>query len=226
MKRVLLLAVTLALGVVFSVAAQSVLLSKSFSGSTALPYGYGEWQQIGGRLYQNSATNPLAKINFAVPQSGTMEYNFNVRYQSGGFSDRMGGFGIQVFVANPFDGKSWGDGTSYLLWLNYDENPTYGGAGFRAQVYESTSATHMVLVPGYDIALDPSYLTRDNIDTVVPVRITVNGNTGEVTVKDPTRSNWEYVFYLPTAPGNGSAIALRTNSLSVSFGNLSVSQLQ
>lgn len=226
MKRVLLLAITLALGFAFSVSAQNVVLSKSFSGATALPYGYGEWQQTGGRLYQNNATNPLAKINFSVPQSGTVEYNFNVRYQAGGFSDRKGGFGIQIFVNNPFDGMSWGDGTSYLLWLNYDEHPSYGGAGFRAQVYESTSATQMTLVPGYDIALDPAYLTQDNMDTIVPVRITVNGSTGEVAVKDPTRSNWEYVFYLPTPPGNGSAIALRTNSLSVSFGDLTVSQVQ
>ncbi|HUZ17647.1 MAG TPA: hypothetical protein VMV68_04630 [Spirochaetia bacterium] len=226
MKRVLSIALLFALGVVLSVSAQNVLLSTSFSGSGAVSNSYGDWQMTGGRLYQDSVTNHLAKANFQVPQSGIMEYDFNIRYQAGGFEDHMGGFGIQVFVDQPYSGMSWGNGTSYLLWLNYDEHPTYGGAGFRAQVYKSTSDTDMTLMPGYDIALDPAYLTQQNASTIIPVKITINSNTGEVLVKDPTRDNWEYAFNLGSSLGTGAAIALRTNSLSVSFGDLKVTKIQ
>lgn len=224
MKRVMVASLLLAAAFVVSVSAQTVAISVP---NRAITPSYGDWVGMNGRLYQESVDNPLAKINFRIPQSGTMEYDFNVRYQGGGFSDMMGGFGIQVFVDNAFNGRSWGDGQSYLLWLNYDQHPTYGGAGFRAQVYKSTSPSQMVLVPGYDVALDPSVLTRNNVSTIVPVKIIVNGDTGNVKVYDPTRSTpYYYQFTLPTAPGNGEYVALRTNSLSVSFGDMKVTKLQ
>ncbi len=224
MKRVMIVSLLLALAFVVSVSAQTIAINVPNGSVTP---SYGSWVGMNGRLYQNDVNNPLAKVNFKIPQSGTMEYDFNVRYQGGGFEDMKGGFGIQIFVDNAFNGKSWGDGQSYLLWLNYDQHPTYGGAGFRAQVYKSTSATHMTLVPGYDIALNPSVLTRSNVSQIVPVKIIVNGNTGDVKVYDPTKSTpYYYEFKLPTAPGSGQYAALRTNSLSVSFGDMKVTKLQ
>ncbi len=225
MRRTLAMTFVLACTLVVGVSAQTLVLSRDFTQSGPATPSYGDWAVNNGRLYQNNVYSPLAKINLAASQSGIMQYAFNVRYEGGG-EDRKGGFGIEVYIDNAFDGRSWGDGHSYLLWLNYDEHPTYGGAGFRAQVYRSTSPTDMTLMPGYDIALDPSYLTQDNLSMVVPVTITINSDTGDVTVKDPTRDNWEYAFNLGAAPGSGSYIALRTNSLAVSFGNLTVTQLQ
>ena len=224
MKRVMIVSLLLALAFVVSVSAQTIAINVP---SGSVTPSYGSWVGMNGRLYQNDVNNPLAKVNFQIPQSGTMEYDFNVRYQGGGFEDMKGGFGIQIFVDNAFNGKSWGDGQSYLLWLNYDQHPTYGGAGFRAQVYKSTSATHMTLVPGYDVALNPSVLTRSNVSQIVPVKIIVNGSTGDVKVYDPTKSTpYYYEFKLPTAPGSGQYAALRTNSLSVSFGDMKVTKLQ
>lgn len=223
MKRVMFVSLLFLCAFVLSVSAQTVAISVPNGPITP---SYGGWAGMNGRLYQNDAVNPLAKINFMVPQSGTVEYQFNVRYQ-GGFQDQMGGFGIQIFVDQAFNGRSWGDGNSYLLWLNYDMHPSYGGAGFRAQVYKSTSATHMTLVPGFDIALNPSVLNNYPPSTIVPVKIIVNGNTGDVKVYDPTRSTpYYYEFTLPTPPGSGSYVALRTNSLAVSFGDMRITQLQ
>jgi len=175
-----------------------------------------------GRLYQSDEDQRLAKINFRVPQSGTMEYRFDVRYEGGGYEDRMGGFGLQVFADKAFAGRSWGNGKSYLLWLNYDENTTYGRPGFQAQVYKSRSHVDMRLLEDYQAQLPVKYLDIDYIDVAVPARIQVNGDTGLVKVWDPTRSGVYYRFYLDEAPGRGNYLALRTNSLAVSFDNLEV----
>ncbi len=225
MKRVMILSLLFALAFVVSVSAQTVAISAP---NGPVSPSYGSWVGMNGRLYQNDVNNPLAKINFMIPQSGTMEYDFNVRYQGGGFEDLKGGFGIQVFIDKAFNGKSWGDGNSYLLWLNYDNNPNaYGGSGFRAQVYKSTSPVEMHIVPSLNYSLNPSVLTRSNVSTIVPVKIVVNGNTGSVKVYDPTHSTpYYYAFTLPTAPGSGQYVALRTNSLSVSFGDMKVTKLQ
>ena len=224
MKRVLVIAL-LAIGFALSASAQTLVLSKDFSQSGPATPSYGGWQVMNGRLYQTDAANPLAKINFAVPQSGIMQYQFNVRYQDG-LSDSKGGFGIQLYVDKAFDGRSWGDGHSYLLWINYDEHPSYGGAGLRAQVYRSMSAVDMIIMPGYDIPLDVSNVLTTNTSLIVPVKIVVNSDTGDVKVYDPTRTDWVYTFNLGAAPGSGNYIALRTNSLSVSFGDLRVTKLQ
>ena len=224
MKRVVLIALV-GLAFAVSLSAQQVVLSRSFSHSGPATPSYGGWQVMNGRLYQTEANNPLAKINFAAPQSGIMEYTFNVRYETG-LQDNKGGFGIQIFIDKAFDRRSWGDGRSYLLWLNYDLHPTYGGAGFRAQVYRSTSNSEMVLMPGYDIALNASDLPTSDTSVIVPVKIIVDGATGQVKVWDPTQDHYYYTFNLGAAPGSGNYIALRTNSLSVSFGNLQVTRLE
>jgi len=201
-------------------------LSLNFSRRTDASSSYGGWKTSGGRLQQSDVVNPLTKINFRVPQSGEMEYTFDVRYEGGGVEDRKAGFGLQVFVDKAHTGKSWGNGDSWLLWLNYDEKASYGGKGFRAQVYRSKSDTNMVILEDYNVPLDDSVLTDAQLDTVVPAKIVVNGNTGEVKVWDPTVSNRYYRFYLPEAPGRGSYVSLRTNSLAASFDNFEVRKLR
>jgi hypothetical protein len=208
-----------------SVFADTIELSHEFTSELDSNGEVGDWTIKNDRLYQNDTKERLAKINFQAPQRGTMEYRFTVRYEGGGIEDRMGGFGIHVFVNDPNAKRSWGNGTSYLLWVNYDPKATYGKKGFVAQVYESKRAVEMPLLEDYQMKLDASMLQRDNLYLDIPVRIQVNGNTGLVKVYDPRRDDYYYKFRLPEAPKRGKYVALRTNSLSVSFDDLEVRRL-
>ncbi|MCL2477909.1 MAG: hypothetical protein FWF22_00305 [Treponema sp.] len=214
MKRLLiLLALICAAAVLF---AQDIPLPEH-------QFASGSWTIIGSRLYQTDVTAPLAKTNIRIPQSGPMIYEFNVRYEDG-LQDGHAGFGVHIFGDSAYDGKSWGAGNSYLLWLNYDENPVTPGfiKGFSAQVYRSRSNSVMDLVASYDLNQYLPYITWSDITNPVPVRIWVNGNTGEVRVYDPTDPQFinYWYFYLDSKdlPLKGDWISLRTNSASVSFG--------
>jgi len=210
MKRLILFLLVLGVGV-------------SLSAQVRLPEHYfasGNWSLVGNRLYQNDAKAPLAKMNMRVPQSGPMIYEFNVRYEDG-VEDGHGGFGIHVFANDVYNRASWGSGTSYLLWLNYDEKPVTKGVpkGFSAQVYRSLSNTEMNLVDSYDLNQYAYLLTWENCGAnSVPAKIWVNGDTGEVRVYDPTDLNYYYVINLPTRSLKGNWISLRTNGLKLSFG--------
>jgi hypothetical protein len=186
-------------------------------------FASGNWSLSGNRLYQNDANARLAKVNMLIPQSGTMVYEFNVKYE-GGIEDGHGGFGIHVFVDAPHPRESWGAGNSILLWLNYDENPVTPGfiRGFSAQVYRSRSNTQMDLLESYDLNWALDFITWDDLAYPVPVKIWVNGNTGEIRVYDPSDpilADYWY-FYIPQRdlPLRGDWIAIRTNGMSVSFG--------
>ena len=206
--------------------ADSSVFSANFSYGMSEAGEYGGWKVRGDRLYQQDTKEHLAKINFKAPQSGLMEYTFDVRYEAGGISDRMAGFGIQVFVDKAHNGKSWGNGESYLLWLNYDEKPTYGKAGFRGQVYRSYGHSRMELLDGYDVALNPNVLTKENMELKIPVKIQVDGDTGLVKIWDPSRPGTYVRFYLDDSPERGNFVSLRTNSLAASFDNVKVSRVR
>ena len=186
-------------------------------------FAAGRWGWVGSRLYQNDANAPLAKMNLRAPQSGPMIYEFNVRYENG-LQNGHGGFGIHLFVDTPFNGPSWGVGRSILLWLNYDENPVTAGfpRGFTAQIYRSLNNSSMELLDNFDLNWALDLLTWDDLLYIVPVRIWVNGNTGEVRVFDPTDPALSYYwfFYIDQRylPLRGDWIAVRTNGISVSFG--------
>ena len=192
----------------------------------ALPehqFAAGRWGFTGTRLYQMDTNAGLVKMNMRVPQSGPMIYEFNARYESG-LENGHGGFGIHVFMDSAFNGVSWGGANSYLLWLNYDENPYTPGfvRGFSAQVYRSRSNSVMDLVASYDLNEYLPYITMEDITTPVPIRIWVDGDTGEVRAYNPADPDWSeyFVFYLDRRdlPLRGNWIALRTNGVSVSFG--------
>ena len=192
--------------------AQTVVFEQSFSSSAMLPKSHGDWEVKGGRLYQGDVDERLAKINVEARQSGEMQYEFTVRYEGGGFTDLMGGFGIQIFVDKAWEGKSWGNGNSYLLWLNYDPMPTYGPKGFSAQVYKSMSETKMELIGKFDLNRFAYLLSASNMNIAIPARIKVDGATGSVWVEDPTLPGFGYRFSLGGAPGRGNFVSLRTNS--------------
>lgn len=209
MKRLIFLILTL--GMALSLFAQTEIPEHRFAS--------GRWQFTGPMLFQNDTDARLAKINFRVPQSGPMIYEFSVKYEDG-IQDGHGGFGLHIFVDSPHDGESWGAGKSYLLWLNYDEAPYTPGIpkGLSAQVYRSITNSRMELVES--ISLD-AYLPvlLENLDKPIPFKIEANGDTGEMRVYDPCTPDAYFYFFADRAdlPLRGDWIALRTNGIKLSF---------
>ncbi|MDR3166340.1 MAG: hypothetical protein LBT93_00220 [Treponema sp.] len=185
-------------------------------------FASGNWNFIGNRLYQNDVKAPLAKVNIRASQTGPMVYEFNARYEEGA-EDGHGGFGLHIFADAVYNGASWGSGNSYLLWLNYDENPISGDIprGLSAQVYRSYTNSQMELVQSVDLNQYTDLLTVDNLASPVPFRIWADGNTGEVRVYDPTDPNLADYFYFyvdrKDSPLKGDWVALRTNGIKLSF---------
>ena len=214
MKRFILFLLVLGVGV--SLFAQIQLPEHYFA------TGSGNWGFNGNRLYQNNIRSGLAKMNLRAAQSGPMIYEFDVRYEDG-IQDGHGGFGIHLFADNVVNVESWGSGASYLLWLNYDEQPVTRGfpSGFTAQVYRSFNNSSMDLVDSFDLNEYTDLLTYENCAyNTVPVRIWADGASGEVRVYDPTDPAGEYYFYfyLPERNLRGNWVSLRTNGLKLSFG--------
>jgi hypothetical protein len=182
----------------------------------------GSWNLLGNRLYQNDEKARLAKVNIPVPQEGPMLYEFNARYESGG-EDGHGGFGIHVFADRIVNSPSWGSGRSYLLWLNYDENPDNSRipAGLSAQVYHSFTNSYMELVDSVDLNEYADIVTEEDLNYPVPFKILVDGTSGEVRVYDPADPDLEDYFYFYINPRElplkGSWISLRTNGVNLSF---------
>jgi hypothetical protein len=188
----------------------------------AYRFASGKWQFVGERLFQNDEKAGLAKANFTVPQSNAMIYEFNARYELGA-EDGHGGFGIHIFGDTAIDKASWGSGNSYLLWLNYDENPKSKDIpkGLSAQVYRSYSHSRMELVDSVDLNEYAYLLTEDNLSAPVPVKLIVDGDTGEVRIFDPRDPDLRdyFYFYLDSkdVPLKGNYVALRTNGMTLSF---------
>jgi hypothetical protein len=202
-------------------------LAASLSAQVNLPdhrFASGNWSISGSRLYQNDANARLAKVNIRVPQNGPMLYAFDARYESGA-EDGHGGFGLHVFADTVINGPSWGTGKSWLLWLNYDENPVNRSIprGLSAQVYRSHTNSWMDLVHSVDLNNYVYLLTQENLSYSVPFRITVDGSSGEVRVYDPTDAAGTsyYYFYIDRKdiPLNGNWVVLRTNGIRLSFAN-------
>jgi hypothetical protein len=185
-------------------------------------FASGSWRFIGPRLYQNDAKARLAKVNFKVPQSGPMLYEFNVQYE-GGTEDGHGGLGIHIFVDRSLNRASWGAGKSWLLWLNYDEKPLSKDipVGLSAQVYRSINNSRMDLIASVPLADYEPLLTTENLSSPITFRIIANGDTGEVRIYDPTDPDNNIYFYFfidkKDLPLKGSYVALRTNGIKLSF---------
>jgi len=185
-------------------------------------FASGSWRFTGPRLYQNDEKARLAKVNFRVPQSGIVLYEFNVRYE-GGAEDGHGGFGIHIFVDSALNRASWGAGKSWLFWLNYDEKPLSKTIprGLSAQVYKSISNSRMDLIASIPLADYEPFLTDENLASPISFRIIANGDTGEIRIYDPTDPNNRKYFYFfidnKELPLKGNFVALRTNGIRLSF---------
>ena len=155
-----------------------------------------------------------------MPQRGVMTYSFNVRFE-GGMEDLHGGFGIHVFANSVFPRKSWGTGNSYLLWLNYDAYPISKDIprGLSVQVYKSVSHSRMHLIKSLDLNAYAYLIENAGPDTLLPVTLIVNGNTGIVRIANPLDPASFFVLDLDTDRIlRGDWIALRTNGMAASFG--------
>ncbi len=163
------------------------------------------------------------------------------------------GFGVHVGLRDPLlERQSWGAGDGYLLWLNLDTRPATledypDHSGFRAQVYRSESPVSMDLLSepwvsqvfgqstlSIDLfqALQAAGITLTVADVepflgeILPIRIRVDTNTGEVSVADPTAPVRYRIPLDPEVLRRGEYISLRTNSLAASFGNFRVVELR
>ncbi len=184
-----------------------------------LHMAYGKWILTGDRLFQQDIKAGMARIDIPAPQAGMMVYEFNIRYEDGGTDDMHAGFGIHIFVDKPSAGRAWGNGKSYLLWLNYDENAKNITKGLSAQIYKSINHSRMDLVADIDLNEYTYLLTEDLLDMIIPIKIVVNGFNGDVKIYDPSDSSYVYKFNLGTsAPLSGQFVSLRTNSMGISFG--------
>jgi hypothetical protein len=186
-------------------------------------FASGNWAISGQRLYQNDTKAGLAKINIRAPQSGVMQYEFDARYENGA-EDGHGGFGLHIFEDVAYNSASWGAGKSYLLWLNYDENPQNKDIprGLSAQVYRSQTNSQMDLVQSYDLNRYVDLLTDENLGYPVHFKIIADGDSGEVRVYDPTEDgSVYYVLYIDRkdVPLKGDWVSLRTNGMQMSFTN-------
>ena len=229
MKRLAVLLAILSLLVPFTLAAQTVLVNDAFSSMGSWQAAYGDWLVNSGALVQNDVKAGMAKANRPASQSGITEYDFTVKYVNGGFTSQSdlqkgiyhAGFGIHIGVKNPSMKKSWGNGQSYLLWLNLDTRPETMAKspehyGFRAQVYKSESNSKMTLLSQYNIQIPASWLKTEYLGYTIPVKIVVDSKTGLVKVYDPTLANYVYKFYID-GDLTGSYVAFRTNSMAVKF---------
>jgi hypothetical protein len=196
-----------------------LLIIPLFGESPSIKASYGDWKVTGNRLYQNDLKAGMAKASIPVKQKGTMVYQFTVEYVDG-IQDGMGGFGIHLFVDKPAAGKAYGEGESYLLWLNYDENPLSSEvpAGLSAQIYKSSSYTRMKMIQAVSLkALEP--VIARNINEKLTVKVEINSLTGMGRVYDPFNMDVSYPFSLGKGMiPEGNYVSLRTNSLGVSFG--------
>ncbi|MBU0935985.1 MAG: hypothetical protein KKI09_07000 [Spirochaetes bacterium] len=211
------------LKVVLSVMVLIGFLSPVFSQNSLPDYNFasGTWNFIGSRLHQEDEKAGLAKLNIHVPQNSKMIYSFNARYESGA-EDGHAGFGVHLFADTVHPKASWGNGESWLLWLNYDEKPVSPDipAGFSAQVYRSRSHSRMDLVQTIDLNQFGNLITSEILAQPIPIRIWLDGETGEVRIYDPIDQSYYYYFYLESdgLPLRGDWIALRTNGVHLSFG--------
>lgn len=188
---------------------------------------YGDWKLVDGRLVQASTRAGMAQAVLALPQSGIVQYEFDVKYVDGG-QDFYGGFGFHVGIDKAARGKSWGNGKSFLLWLTLDPK-AYGGSGVFAQAYASESSSEMAMAHDAKAFQIPASRLKDiNLDKMsmysLPVKIRIDYDTGVVKVWDPLVANYYYRFSLGGPVKNGAYVAVRTNSLAASFGNFKISR--
>jgi len=227
--RVVLVALFLCVSLVaFS---ETTLLSDSFGSLAKWSQASGTWKISSGRLVQTDVDETIAVATVPVRQSGEVMYEFDVRYVGGG-EDDYAGFGLHIAVNNPSKGRSWGNGRSLLAWVTWDPD-TYGWPGGFIQVYKSTAPLDMTLYPSGDIIKDgdrfpvnEEYLKYEYLDYTVPVKLSIDLDTGEGKFYDPfAPDKYYFPFDLGAAIPAGSYFSFRMNSVALSIDNLKVTRL-
>ena len=178
----------------------------------------GQWNLVGNRLFQKDEGAPRAKAWMPLPQDGSMIYEFTMRYEGGG-EDGHGGVGIHILSDSVPRGKSWGMGDSWLLWLNYDEDPSAPGVptGLSAQVYKSDTNSKMEIVDSVSLRYAEPLLMA-NLSYDIPIKLTYLSERGRVLIADPSgRTAGWYVDLSGSAGADADYVAVRTNGVSVSF---------
>jgi hypothetical protein len=229
-KVILIFALLLVALVGFS---QTTLVSETFQSSSLSNWitASGNWRVMVGRLVQSDIKETMATISRQVSQSGTVQFEFDVRYVGGG-EDDYAGFGVHVAVNNPSRSRSWGNGESFLAWVTWDPK-AYGAPGGFVQLYKSTGPTSMDLYPVGDIMKDgaripipATYLKPEFLALTAPVKIILDLTTGKGRFYDPTDMNYYFPFNLGAAIKTGSHFSFRTNSVAVSIDNFKVTKLK
>ncbi len=119
----------------------------------------GSWEFSGENVLQNDASGKLSRVDIETNEDNFLNVSFTVQYVAGGYSNEQmfekgeyhAGFGVHLGVEDPLlRTESWGNGDSYLLWINLDtreetriDNPEH--YGLRAQIYKSNSPSSMNL---------------------------------------------------------------------------------
>lgn len=195
----------------------------------------GSWKVMDGKLSQVDTRENMAMIVVPVQQAGKVLYEFDVEYVGGG-EDDYAGFGFHICINGPSSMRSWGNGKSLLGWVTWDPK-VYGPPGAFVQVYESKSNSDMGLYtkvfPGADpvkygdlIAISDEYLDVLYIDYQVPVKIMVDTRTGKGKFYDPfAPEDYYYPFDLGGPIRAGGYFALRTNSVALSFDNVTITRM-
>ena len=195
----------------------------------------GSWRVMNGKLSQVDTRENMAMIVVPAYQSGKVLYEFDVEYIDGG-QDDYAGFGFHICINNPSSMRSWGNGKSMLAWVTWDPK-AYGSPGGFIQIYESKGNTNMGLYtglyPGSDplkygdlIAIPRSYLDIKYINYRVPVKIMIDTRTGEGRFYDPfAPDQYYYSFDLGAPIMSGGYFAIRTNSVALSFDNVTITKL-
>ncbi len=178
----------------------------------------GDWAVRRNRLYQYDADASRAKAWVSVPQNGSMIYEFTMRYE-GGIEDGHGGVGIHILSDTRPEGRSWGMGDSWLLWLNYDTVSAQPDIpkGLSAQLYKSTSNSDMELIDSVSLSsVEP--IAAQYINSIVPVKLTYLSSQGRVLIADPRGKSAGWYIDLPDGRyETGQYAAVRTNGIRMSF---------
>jgi len=120
----------------------------------------GKWVLTDTTICQEDLSSKQARIDIRLPEKEVIKFSFTVEYIKGGYRNKddlknkkiHAGFGVHIGVQNPnLKKSSWGNGKSYLLWLNIDttdwtEKNRKEYIGLRAQIYRSSSAHIMRLL--------------------------------------------------------------------------------
>ena len=191
----------------------------------------GDWIVADGELLQRDEGEKIASISRIVRQRGTLVYEFDVRYL-GGLDDKYGGFGLHILMDAPTGMRSWGQNRSYLLWLTYDVE-AYETEHIYAQVYRSMNPIKMdfLNMDGDELPIPLGILsgrsirTHMNEQSSLHLKIVIDTATGKGRLYHPIQRQFYYDIDLGASLDPGMYIALRTNSVSLVFDNVTVKKI-